>query len=48
MVVGFGKWFVIAILVALFFAIGMKDYTPFFWILGSFIVIKIVWNFLTK
>ena len=48
MVLGFGKWFVAAILVALFFAIGLKDYKPFFWIMGSFIVIKIVWNFLTK
>lgn len=48
MVLGFGKMFVIAILIALFFAIGMKSYIPFLWVMGSFIVIKIVWNFLTK
>lgn len=48
MVFGFSKGFVIAILIGLFFAIGMKDFIPFLWIMGGFIVIKIVWNFLTK
>ena len=48
MVLGLAKGFVIAILVGIFFAIGMKDYKPFFWIVGSFIVIKVIWKFLTK
>ncbi len=45
---GLAKGFVIAIFVGIFFAIGMKDYKPFLWIVGSFIVIKVVWHFLTK
>lgn len=45
---GLSKGFIIAILIGIFFAIGMKNYKPFLWIVGSFIVIKIVWNFLTK
>ncbi len=45
---GLAKGFVIAILIGIFFAIGMRDYKPFLWIVGSFIVIKIVWRFLTK
>ncbi len=48
MVLGLAKGFVIAILIALFFAIGMKSYVPFLWIMGSFIVIKVIWKFLTK
>lgn len=45
---GLAKGFVIAVLIGTFFAIGMKDYKPFLWIVGSFIVIKVVWNFFTK
>ena len=45
---GLAKGFVIAILIGIFFSIGMRAYKPFFWIVGSFIVIKIVWHFLTK
>ena len=45
---GLAKGFVIAVLIGIFFAIGMKDYEPFLWIVGSFIVIKVVWNFFTK
>ncbi len=48
MVLGFAKGFVIAILIGLFFAIGTKSYTPFLWVVGTFIVIKVVWTFLTK
>ena len=45
---GFAKGFIIALLIGLFFAIGMKSYVPFLWIIGTFIIIKIVWNVLTK
>lgn len=45
---GMAKGFIIAILMGLFFAIGMKDYVPFLWIVGSFIVIKVIWSLLTK
>ncbi len=45
---GLGKGFVISILVGLFFAIGMRDYIPFLWVVGSFAVVKIIWSILTK
>ncbi len=48
MVLGLSKAFVVAILIGLFFAIGMKSYVPFLWIMGSFIVIKVIWSLLTK
>lgn len=48
MVLGLAKGFIIAILIGLFFSIGIKSYVPFLWIVGMFIVIKVVWKFLTK
>jgi len=45
---GLAKGFVIAFLIGIFFAIGMREYKPFFWIVGSFIVIKVIWTLLTK
>ena len=47
MVLGLAKGFVIAIIVGIIFWIGMEDYTAFFWIVGGYIIIKIIWKFLT-
>ena len=48
MALGLGKGFVFSILIGLFFAIGMKTYEPFLWIVGTFIALKIIWSLLTK
>lgn len=47
MVLGFGRGFVIAIFIGVFFWIGMEDYTAFLYIMSGFIAIKIIWKILT-
>jgi hypothetical protein len=45
---GLSKDFIIVTLVAGFFWIGSKDYMWFVWIMGIYIVLKIIWRFLTR
>ena len=45
---GLSKGFIIILLISIVFSYGMKDWTWGVWIMGIFIVCKIVWQFLTK
>jgi len=47
MVLGLSKSFVIFNIIAIIFAIGMEDKIAYVWIMGTYIVIKIAWKFLT-
>jgi len=45
---GLSKGFIIALLISIIFSYGMKSWMWMAWIMGIFIVCKIVWQFLTK
>lgn len=47
MVFGLSKNFTIALIVAVVFSIGLKDWTAFLWIVGVFAIVKIIWRILT-
>ena len=38
----------IILIIGILFAVGFKDKMAFVWIVGAYIVIKIVWRFLTR
>ena len=46
MVLGFAKSFVIVIFIGVIFWVGLRDYTVFFKIVGSYAIIRIIWKIL--
>jgi len=47
MVLGFGKGFVIFLFISAIVGYGTKSWENFFVMIGSFIVIKLIWKLLT-
>ena len=48
MVLGLSKNFVFAMIVAVVVSIGLDDKMAGVWIMVIFIIVKIIWRFLTK
>ena len=48
MVLGLSKDFVFAMIIAVIVSMGLDDNMAGVWIMVSFIIIKIIWRFLTK